>query len=139
MKTNYLLPAFISILILVAVDAYWQYNKPSRNLKQENADLSITATELYRQCSENVTEANGQYLDKVLLVRGRLQSINRGEAGSLNLILDAGSEMGGIICEFPKGNLPPGMNLQTGKELTIKGQCTGFLMDVVLVKCVIVN
>ena len=46
---------------------------------------------------------------------------------------------GGVICEIPGSNIPEGLNLQTGKELTIKGQCTGFLMDVVLVKCVLVE
>ena len=139
MKTKHYVLIFIALLILVAIGAFWQYNKPTRNLTEEKADLSISAPELYRQFSENEVEANQHYLDKVVQVRGTLQTINRGEGGSLNLILEAGSEMGGIICEFPKGNLPAGMNLQTGKELIIKGQCTGFLMDVVLVKCVIVN
>ena len=129
---------FVALLSLVAIGAFWQYNKPSRNLTEEKADLSISTAEIYRQFSENETQANQQYLDKVVQVRGVLQTINRAEGG-LNLILDGGSEMGGVICEIPGANVPEGLNLQTGKELTIKGQCTGFLMDVVLVKCVIVN
>ena len=138
MKLKHYLLTFVALIAVVAIGGLWQYNKPARNLSDEAADLSITATELYRQFSENETNANGKYLDKIVKVRGTLQSINRGEGGMLNLILDAGSEMGGIICEVPKGNLPAGLNLQTGKEITVKGQCTGFLMDVVLVKCVIV-
>lgn len=138
MKLKYYLLALVALLAVVAIGGLWQYHKPTRNLATETADLSISAPELYRQFSEDESQANGQYLDKVVQVRGTLQSINRGEGGMLNLILDAGSEMGGIICEVPKGNLPAGLNLQTGKELTVKGQCTGFLMDVVLVKCVVV-
>ena len=138
MTTKHYILIFFALLSLVAIGAYYQYNKPSRNLAEEKADLAIAAPELYRQFSENETQANQQYLDKVVQVRGVLQTINRSEGG-LNLILEAGSEMGGVICEIPSANVPEGLNLQTGKELTIKGQCTGFLMDVVLVKCVIVN
>ena len=134
---KYYVLALIVFLTLIGIGGLWQYNKPSRNLAAETADLTITAPELYNQYSENETQANQQYLGKVVQVRGTLQTVNRGENGSLNLILDAGSEMGGVICEIPAGNVPEGLNLQTGKELTLKGQCTGFLMDVVLVKCVI--
>ena len=139
MKTKHYVLAVVALLSMVAIGAFWQYNKPSRNLTEEKADLSISTTNLYRQFSENETQANQQYLDKVIQVRGVLQTINRGQGGSLNLILDAGSEMGGVICEIPSANVPEGLNLQTGKEIVVKGQCTGFLMDVVLVKCVIVN
>ena len=139
METKHYVLVFFALLSMVAIGAFWQFNKPSRNLTEEKADLSISTTELYRQFSENEVQANQQYLDKIVQVRGVLQTINRGEGGSLNLILDGGSEMGGVICEIPNDNVPEGLNLQTGKELTIKGQCTGFLMDVVLVKCVIVN
>lgn len=137
MKLKYYLGATLALLLVVAIGGYWQYNKPSRNLAEESADMTINATQLYQQFSENEAQANQQYLDKVVQVRGKLQTINR-EGSGLNLILDAGSEMGGVICEIPKENIPEGLNLETGRELTIKGQCTGFLMDVVLVKCVIV-
>ena len=138
MKTKHYVLALVALLSLVAIGAFWQYNKPTRDLTEEKADLSISSTDLYQQFSENETQANQQYLDKVVQVRGKLQTINRTEGG-LNLILDAGSEMGGVICEIPSANIPEGLNLQTGRELAVKGQCTGFLMDVVLVKCVIVN
>ncbi len=136
MKTKNYVLTLMALLLLVAIGAYWQYKKPARNLTGEKADVTVSAPELFNQFSNNEAQANQHYLDKVVQVRGKLQSLNRGEGGALNLVLDAGSEMGGVICEVPK--VPQGLNLQTGSELTIKGQCTGFLMDVVLVKCVIV-
>ena len=51
MKTKHYLLAFVALLSMVAIGAFWQYNKPSRNLTEEKADLSIAATELYRQFS----------------------------------------------------------------------------------------
>ncbi|MBK0402361.1 hypothetical protein I5M27_05155 [Adhaeribacter sp. BT258] len=139
MKKKYYLIAAVLLLMLVAFGAYYQYNKPARNLANESADLSLPATELYRQFSENEAGANQQYLDKVIQVKGVLQNVSRGNDGSLNLTLDTGSPMGGVTCEIPGTNIPEGLSLKTGREMTVKGQCTGFLMDVVLVKCVVVQ
>jgi preprotein translocase subunit YajC len=129
----------VLLLMVLAIGGYFQFNKPARNLTKEKADLSIQAPDLFKQFSENETAANQKYLDKVVQVKGILKNVSRAQDGTLNLTLDAGSEMGGITCEVPATNVPKGANLQTGSSITIKGQCTGFLMDVVLVKCVIVN
>jgi hypothetical protein len=136
-KKYYLLAAFL-LLVLIGIAAYFQYNKPARNLSGEKADLTIEATALYQQFSENEAQANQQYLDKVVQVKGVLQAVNRGQDGSLNLTLDAGNSMGGVTCEIPAENVPEGAGLQTGKQVTVKGQCTGYLTDVVLVKCVLI-
>jgi hypothetical protein len=139
MNKKYYLIAAVFLLVVIGFGAYYQYNKPARNLAEETADLSLPSTELYRKFAENETQANQQYLDKVVQVRGVLQNVSRGNDGSLNLTLDAGNPMGGVTCEVPGSNIPEGLNLKTGREMTVKGQCTGFLLDVVLVKCVIVN
>lgn len=139
MKTKPYLLACSLLILLVIIGAYYQYNKPSRNLTHEQADLSIEAIDLYKQFSENEAAANKQYLDKVVQVRGSLKAINRGPDGSLNLTLASGHEMGDVTCEIPAANVPQGANLQTGQNITVKGQCTGILMDVVLVKCVLVT
>ena len=138
MKTKHYITALALLLLLVGLGGWWQYNKPTRDLKKEKADFSIPTTELYEQFSQNEINANQQYLDKTLQVQGVLKTISRGEDGSLNLNLDAGSEMGGVTCEVPAANIPEGLALQVGQQIKVKGQCTGYLMDVVLVKCVLV-
>ncbi|KAA9338923.1 OB-fold protein [Adhaeribacter soli] len=138
MKTKHYIFALALLLLLVGLGGWWQYNKPARDLNNEKADFSIPTTELYEQFTQNETTANQQYLDKTLQVQGVLKEISRGEDGSLNLNLDAGSEMGGVTCEVPAANIPEGLALQVGQQVKVKGQCTGYLMDVVLVKCVLV-
>src|SRR5687767_13761245 len=136
-KKYYILTAFL-LLVLIGIGAYFQYNKPTVDLTDKKADLSFSATELYKQFSENEAQANQQYLDKVVQVKGVLTAVSRGEDGSLNLTLDANNPMGGVTCEVPAGNGPEGTNLQTGQQVIAKGQCTGILTDVLLVKCVLV-
>ena len=137
MKMKYVLLAVVLLVFAAGSIAFWQYQKPARNLTRETADLTISASELLQKFTGNEAEANKLYLDKIIQVKGVLKAVSRGADGSLSLSLEAGSEMSGITCEVPAANIPEGLNLQTGREITIKGQCTGFLMDVVLVKCVI--
>ncbi|HSI90318.1 MAG TPA: hypothetical protein VK927_04335 [Adhaeribacter sp.] len=125
------------LLLIIGGAAYWQDQNPTRNLASESADLSITAPELFRQFSENEAQANARYLDKVIMVRGNLKAIGRAPKGALNLTLEADDLMGGVTCEIPAENVPKGLSLEVGEPVIIKGQCTGYLTDVVLVKCVI--
>lgn len=107
----------------------------------QNSDelIKISAPELYQEFTGNESQANQQYLDKTMQVDGVLQNVTRGNDGSLFLTLNAGNPMGGVSCEVPGENIPEGLNLNTGSTITIQGRCAGYLQDVVLVKCKIVN
>lgn len=137
MKKRYYVLALVVLLGVIGAGAYFQYNKPARNLAEEKADLSVPATELYRQFSENEAQANQQYLDKVVLVKGTIKSFAPDNKGGLNLALASGSEMGDVTCEFAPGSAPEISTLKQGQPVTVKGQCTGYLTDVLLVKCVL--
>ena len=137
MNKKFYLVGIVLLLVLVGIGGFWQYNRPARNLQNEEAAFTIPASELYNQFSADEQSANKQYLDKTIQVQGLLKSVGRGPDGSLNLTLDSGSGLGDITCEVPDSNVPEGASLQVGREVAVKGQCTGKLMDVVLVKCVI--
>ena len=42
-----------------------------------------------------------------------------------------------VICHFPTEEIKSVKNIKQGETVTIKGICTGFLMDVVLIKCMV--
>jgi hypothetical protein len=135
-KRNYFIGMAL-LLLLVGIGGLWQYNRPARNLENEDAAFAMPAADIYKQFSEDEQKANQQYLDKTIQVQGVLKSVSRGQDGSLNLSLDSGNGMGDVTCEVPDTNIPEGAALQVGQPVAIKGQCTGYLTDVVLVKCVI--
>jgi hypothetical protein len=45
--------------------------------------------------------------------------------------------MGGVICEFEAGALKDIPS--QGDNIRVRGICTGMLMDVVLVRCILLN
>ncbi|MEJ0080514.1 MAG: hypothetical protein WDM78_06055 [Puia sp.] len=74
-------------------------------------------------------------MGKVIEVSGIVSSVNE-SAGYISVNLKAVTD-GGINCSVLKKDLSPDDKLKNGDSLTIKGKCTGYLMDVNLVDCVI--
>jgi hypothetical protein len=97
------------------------------------ADFSITADALYKAFSSNETEANKTYGGKVVQVRGVVAEVQATEA-SVNVLLSSGSVTGGVNCSL--ADRLTAKELSPGKQVTIKGRCAGFLMDVSLVDAV---
>ena len=131
---KWLLVALILIIIGMIVGLY-MYNKGPRQLKNEKTELSISATELFNSFSENETEANSKFLDKVVEVSGEIKAIT--SDGTKGIVLETGDMLSSVICEMDDEVSLEG--LRVGNQVIIKGQCTGYLMDVILVKSIIVK
>lgn len=134
MKKTYVF--FLGVLLLcVAGRVYFLFNKPHSGTANLRASVSIKAEDLYTKYQNNEAEANTLYLDKVIEVKGVISAVSV-KGPIVNIQLNA-SALGGINCNlFPvdsKDRQLPAI----GRVLTIKGRCTGFLMDVNLVDCVI--
>ncbi|HMS98614.1 MAG TPA: hypothetical protein PKA12_07695 [Saprospiraceae bacterium] len=125
--------------ILIAVLAggaygYYQYNRPVASLDSANADVMLDAPSLLKAFETNETEANTKYLDKVIEVSGQISRIEEDQEKK-SIYLNTGNEMSAVICEMELGT--PTEGLAEGSKVVIKGKCTGYLMDVVLVQSVI--
>ncbi len=115
-----------------AVIAYKMYNKPHRNIAAAEA-IKVTGTAIVTAYEANEQQANAQYLDKVLEVSGEVTDLSKNQKGETVITLK-GSDMGGLICTL-EGTLP--VEIKTGSTITLKGICTGYLTDVVLVRCTV--
>lgn len=131
-----LLIAGVLVFGLVVL-AYFIYNKPHKNMERASADIELSATELFTAFETDESTANEKYLDKVLAVTGEVRSVQTNEEGTVTVTLSAGSDMFGVICELDTLSERPKTNFQPGETITLKGICTGMLMDVVLVRCVL--
>lgn len=128
------------VVVLVAIGGatgYLMYNKPHKNMASAKAAFQMPANQLFEEFEADETAANTKYLDQVVEVRGKVLSVSRDDEGSVNITLDAGGMLGGVICQLDPLSEQEDGSLQEGDEILIKGICTGMLMDVVLVRCVI--
>lgn len=131
----------LAALLVLAIGGgvgYYLFNKPPDQLQSARPAFELSGTELFEAFENNEQAANQKYLDQVVQVTGQLVKSNTNENGQTILTLQAGSGMFGIQCELDPTVDHPTTNFQTGQTLTVKGICTGMLMDVVLVRCVVV-
>jgi tRNA_anti-like len=125
----------LSILVIGTtggIVAYKMWTKPHRNV-EEAAALSVAATKLATEYENNEPQANSDYLDKVLEVTGEISKISKNQKGEPVITLK-GTDMGGIICTLESA-MPA--TTKTGATVVVRGICTGYLSDVVLVRCVL--
>ncbi|MEW7292159.1 OB-fold protein [Aquimarina sp. 2304DJ70-9] len=137
-KRIILINSVLIVVLAVVFIAVTMFNKPHINVSEKAPNLSIEATKVLNDFQNNETEANAKYLEKIIQVTGVIseQSLTN-EKGIITLNSD--DSFGSVMCHLDiKENKKMGA-LKTGQTVIIKGICTGYLMDVILVKCVILN
>lgn len=134
MKKILILTVIIAILVVGGV-GFYLFTKKVGGLEKVKADYTVTATLLYNAFETQEEEANLKYLDKILLVKGKVEKVEVDKEYS-SIILKADNALaGGINCSF--NHKIEGVS--KGDVVSIKGRCQGYLMDVVLTNCNIEN
>jgi len=124
------------VLILAGAGyAYYLFQKPHAGIGDETPQFKLNATTLVAEYSKDEKIANEKYLGKVIEVRGVISEKMKDEKGKINITLQA-EDLSGVGCEFDPKSQDALRNLHEGDDVSIKGICTGVLMDVVLVDCV---
>ena len=129
----------IPLLIIGLLGAgigYYMYNKPVERLEKKQADVSVSADELLSDYEENEKEADAKYLGKIVEVKGKVSEITSAE-GINKIHLETSNPIAAVICDLDKGNEPG--SLKVGDQAKIKGMCSGYLSDVILVRSTVVN
>jgi DNA/RNA endonuclease YhcR with UshA esterase domain len=125
----------IILCLLAAGIAYYLYQKPRTSLANVSADYALQASDLFNQFQQNEAGANKEYLNKIISVKGAVQSVQQ-SGGNTVIVLDAGPTTGGINCSMVKAS-SDATSFKAGDSIQIKGRCTGFLMDVNITDAVI--
>lgn len=115
--------------------ALYLFNMQHKDLQKAKPDYVISAVELQKAFEENETSAASAYVNKVLEVTGIIGSVKTGENNVLSIVLKTGSDLSTVICTFPSETDPA--KFTPGNKITVRGDCSGFLMDVLLNNCVI--
>jgi hypothetical protein len=123
------------ILLCLAGLGIYKVMKPHHNVEAEQAEATLPAKTLYNEFQSNETEAGKKWNGKVIEITGRISSVIENEK-YVSIILGVTAD-GGINCSVLKKDLNTGDTYNVGEMITIKGKCSGFLMDVNLVDCVI--
>jgi hypothetical protein len=125
---------FFIALAVIGAGIYFYTLKP-KDLEKVKPDFVMTSVELQKLFEENESVASARFINKIIEVSGEISSVKPGENNTFNVALKTGNELSSIICTFPGGS--PAGNLKQGSRITIRGECSGYLMDVLLNNCTV--
>ncbi|SDD93020.1 OB-fold protein [Niabella drilacis] len=126
-------------LLLGGGYGYYQYNRKSPDVKAERAAITTNAPALVAAFSSDEPSANRKYVEKIIAVTGTVTGVKIDTAGQATVFLDGNDPMAAVTCSFYDTETATVKKLTPGQQVTVKGVCTGKLMDVVLNKCSIVH
>lgn len=126
---------FIALSAILA--ALYFYNLKHTDMAKAKPDFVITATDLQKAFEDNETAASTKYINKILEVTGKIASVKPADNNVLNISLVTGSDMSAVIGTFPAVTDPSKFTI--GSEITLRGECSGFLMDVLLNNCAVIK
>jgi hypothetical protein len=134
---KWMVGGFSCIVLFVGYGLFQFYKKPS-DTRDEKAAFVLSATELSNEFSDDETGASKKFADKIVIVSGKASEI-RSDSAALTLTLSTDDPLSGVICSFYPDESANMRKLKPGDRVSIKGKCTGKLMDVVLNNCRIVK
>lgn len=138
-STKFKILSGIFLLVIISLFLLLKsYNKPHKDIRNSKADLSLNAEYLLNEFLQDEEVANKKYTDNIILIKGEVFEISTLDGNSVITLRSHFSDSS-IICQLiPEDNINA-LKLKKGQNVTIKGICSGFLLDVIMVRCVIVK
>lgn len=137
-KRVYLTLSIIFIGIIAITLSFYIYNKPHINIEKTEADYYLTAQQLIEDYEDYESESNQKYSERLIEVEGQIHEISTSK-GNMVIALKPDDATSSVICHMLPEESEKVLKLKRGQIIKIKGKCTGFLLDVIMVRCVLVQ
>ncbi len=132
-----LIYTLLGIIAVAVVGTLVFLNIPKASSKNKEAEITISAIDLFNDFESNEQKSNNLYNGKIIQVEGKILAVSKDEQESTVIILDVEDQFDGVLCTLEEN---PKNKLSVGDQIKVKGQCNGFLSGVVMMnKCVLVE
>ena len=131
----------LSIVLVTLAGAYIMllvYNKPHIDVAKSSPKVSLVSKTLLDDFQNDENLANSKYLEQIIQVTGKISHLDIANGNGI-VVLKDGNSFGSIMCHLSPEENERLVTLKEGQSITIKGICTGYLMDVILIKCILIN
>jgi hypothetical protein len=138
-KLKKILIALTAMALIAGSYGWYMYNKKPADTRQLTALATINAVDLVKKYQQDEAAANKLYVDKLIIVSGRVSNAQIDADGHATVMLDTGDPLAAVTCSFYNEEAQAVKNKLTGSTVRVKGICTGILTDVILNKCSLVQ
>lgn len=129
-----------TVLVVGGAFAWRAYDRGVADAGSMPVKEKVTAADLLTAFTTDEGAATAKYVgtaEQVTQVSGTIRAIDPAGNGKMNVTLETGDALAGVVCEFNKGAAPSAWKI--GDAVAVNGICTGLLLDVVLVRCTAVE
>ena len=122
----------LAISTILACSVYYYvfvYAKNHHRDPLNEQGIIVTAEKLVNTFQKNEQEGNGLYLNKTVDVTGKVASIIKNQENKTVVSLQSQDPFSSVACTLKIEN----SKIYVGQTITLKGICTGFLSDVIVV------
>jgi hypothetical protein len=136
---------FFAVVVLISIVAgvsygLYLFNLKHSDLSKKKPDFTLNSTELYTAFESDETTATAKYTGKIVELSGNVAQVEFGSTDStLSITLRPDDQFSGVICTFGGIKDLSQVQVNTGEQITVRGECSGMLMDVLLNNCVIIK
>jgi len=133
-KTIYILS--ISVLLLWTFIAFIGFiNKRVPPTQKMKSATVLSANEIALSSNTDLKEYD-DFIEKAINITGKIKDI-KNENNHHTLILNTENEKTSILCKMQDDQIENINTLQIGETVTIKGIYKGYLIDMILLNCII--
>jgi len=144
-RSKKVIVSLVVVLLLVLFGfvfvKFYVFRKADTSVASKKADVEITVSDLVKSFEIDEKAANTKYLSKIILVKGIVDNVadtKNDTAAEITIYLKDKGKTSGVMCSFDKSIIHKDA-VKSGDSVSIKGICSGYLMDVVMNKCALVK
>ena len=140
MNKKIILLILIALALMAGVFVWMEFNRGLSGAEEMPVKEQVSASVLLEAFQTDEAGATARFVgttEQVVQVHGTVRAVEPSAPGSMNVVLSTDDDMAGVVCEFREGDVPA--EWKAGMEVSIKGICTGMLLDVILVRCAAVQ
>ncbi|MSP70484.1 MAG: hypothetical protein EXR20_09440 [Bacteroidetes bacterium] len=137
-KIKHLLSATTVAVFLVLAVASLDNKQTEKEVAETEANtpaIEVSPQQLYSDWEANEVSADLKYKGKVLIVKGKVNTIGKDIMDDIYVTLNTGKTFGEVQCSFSDNHTNEAAGLKKGQTITIKGKCDGKMMNILLSGC----
>lgn len=133
-----ILLVFAGFVIIGGAIGMYLYNKPHQSMQKMKVSKETSSLEITSAYQKDEANADREFLGKIISITGTVQNIEQNDP--ITIVMKGTDLMSTVRCQLDHLTEHPGLdNLKSNDAITVKGICTGYLMDVVLERCIIIK
>ena len=139
MKKKRILLIVFLVGLVAAYFVYDNFLKTAPSMKRLDAEYQVNAVPFYSEFDENEEAANAKYLNKIVEVKGIVESVETPE-GRLPIISLKTDGFGVVKCTMESALDDDELDrLKPNATVTLRAECIGVLLDVLLIRSIIIE